>query len=71
MSPSAMTRLRWNDTAQWAWSDAIAHEPLISAAAFEEPQAIMADAGRARQASRETRLTRGWPGPPGSGGRGH
>jgi site-specific DNA recombinase len=49
------TRLRWNDTGQWIWSDTIAQEPLVSAADFEAAQAIMADAGRARQASHETR----------------
>ena len=49
------TRLRWNDTEQWVWSDTIAQEPLVSAGDFEAAQAIMADAGRARQASHETR----------------
>jgi hypothetical protein len=49
------TRLRWNDTGQWIWSDTIAQEPLVSAADFEAAQAVMADAGRARQASHETR----------------
>jgi site-specific DNA recombinase len=47
-------------TPRWVWSDAIAHEPLVSAEDFEAAQAIMAGAGRARQASRETgeRVTR-------------
>ena len=49
------TRLRWNDTGQWIWSDTIAQEPLVSAEDFEAAQAIMAGAGRARQASHETR----------------
>ena len=49
------TRLRWNDTGQWIWSDTIAQEPLASAGDFEAAQAIMAGAGRARQASHETR----------------
>src|SRR6266568_308005 len=49
------TRLRWNDTRQWIWSDTIAQEPLVSAGDFEAAQAIMAGAGRARQASHETR----------------
>jgi hypothetical protein len=49
------TRLRWNNTAQWVWSDTIAQEPLVSAGDFEAAQAIMADAGRDRQASHETR----------------
>ena len=48
------TRLRWNDTGQWVWSDTIAQEPLVSAEDFEAAQAIMAGAGRARQASHET-----------------
>ena len=49
------TRLRWNDTGQWIWSDTIAQEPLVSAEDFEAAQAIIAGAGRARQASHETR----------------
>jgi DNA invertase Pin-like site-specific DNA recombinase len=49
------TRLRWNDTGQWIWSDTIAQEPLVSAEDFEAAQAIMAGAGRARRASHETR----------------
>jgi site-specific DNA recombinase len=49
------TRMRWNDTAQWVWSETVAHEPLVSAEDFGAAQAIMADAGRARQASHETR----------------
>jgi site-specific DNA recombinase len=35
------------------WSDAIVHEPLISAGDFEAAQTIMAGAGRARRTSRE------------------
>ena len=49
------TRMRWNDTRQWVWSDVIAQEPLVSVEDFEAAQAIMADAGHARQASHETR----------------
>jgi hypothetical protein len=49
------TRLRWNNTGQWVWSDTIAQEPLVSAGDFEAALAIEADAGRARQASHETR----------------
>ncbi len=49
------TRLRWNNSGQWVWSEAIAQEPLVSAGDFEAAQAIMAGAGRARQASHETR----------------
>ncbi len=49
------TRMRWNDTRQWVWSETLAHEPLVSVGDFEAAQAIMADAGRARQASHETR----------------
>jgi site-specific DNA recombinase len=48
------TRMRWNEAGRWVWSDAIVHEPLISAADFEAARAIMADAGRARRTSRET-----------------
>src|SRR5271166_6641170 len=47
------TRMRWNEVGSWVWSDAIVHEPLISAGDFEAAQAIMAGAGRARRASRE------------------
>jgi hypothetical protein len=46
--------MRWNEAGRWVWSDAIVHEPLISAADFEAVRAIMADAGRARRTSRET-----------------
>jgi site-specific DNA recombinase len=49
------TRLRWNDTGQWVWSENLAREPLISAEDFDAAQAIMADAGRGRQAAHETR----------------
>jgi site-specific DNA recombinase len=49
------TRLRWNNTGQWVWSDTIAQEPLVSAGDFEAARIIEADAGRARQASHETR----------------
>ena len=47
------TRLRWNDTGQWVWSETIAQDPLVCAEDFEAAQAIMADAGRARRSSRE------------------
>ena len=47
------TRLRWNDTRQWVWSETIAQDPLVCAEDFEAAQAIMADAGRARRSSRE------------------
>ena len=47
------TRLRWNDTTQWVWSEALAQEPLVCVEDFEAAQAIMADAGRARRGSRE------------------
>jgi site-specific DNA recombinase len=49
------TRMRWNDTRQWVWSEHVAQEPLVCVEDFEAAQAIMADAGRARQASHETR----------------
>ena len=54
------TRMRWNQASNWVWSDAIAHEPLISAEDFGAAQAIMAGAGRARRGSREAhqRVTR-------------
>ena len=41
------TRLRWNDTGQWVWSDTIAQEPLVSVEDFEAARAVMAGAGRA------------------------
>src|ERR1019366_6656407 len=47
--------LRWNDTGQWIWSETIAQEPLVSAEDLKAAQAITAGAGRARQASHETR----------------
>ena len=49
------TRLRWNDTGQWVWSETLAQEPLVTVEDFEAAQAVMAGAGRARQASHETR----------------
>ena len=49
------TRQCWNDAGQWVWSEAIAQQPLVSVEDFEAAQAIMAGAGRARQASHETR----------------
>ena len=49
------TRLRWNDTAHWVWSETLAQEPLVSVEDFEAARAIMAGAGRGRQASHETR----------------
>ena len=49
------TRLRWNTTGQWVWSETVAQEPLVCAGDFEAAQAIMANSGRARQASHETR----------------
>jgi DNA invertase Pin-like site-specific DNA recombinase len=49
------TRLRWNDTRQWVWSETIAQEPLVTVEDFEAARAIMADAGRARSSSREAR----------------
>ena len=54
------TRMRWNQPGSWVWSDAIAHEPLISAEDFEAVQAVMANSGRARRGSREAhqRVTR-------------
>jgi hypothetical protein len=45
--------MRWNEAGRWVWSDTIAHEPLITADDFQAAQAIMADGGRARRASRE------------------
>ncbi|MDQ2876169.1 MAG: recombinase family protein [Actinomycetota bacterium] len=47
------TRLRWNETGDWVWSEAVVHEPLVTAPDFEAAQAIMADAGHARRGSRE------------------
>src|SRR5690349_12145965 len=47
------TRMRWNEASRWVWSDAIAHEPLITDEDFQAAQAIMAAAGRARHSSRE------------------
>jgi site-specific DNA recombinase len=47
------TRMRWNDTSSWVWSDSIVHEPLISDEDFDAAQAIMADGGRARRSRRE------------------
>ena len=51
--PRLETRLRWNDTGQWVWSETIAQEPLVTVEDFEAAQAIMADAGRARRSNRE------------------
>ena len=47
------TRMRWNDTSSWVWSDSIGHELLISNEDFDAAQAIMADGGRARRSRRE------------------
>ena len=48
------TKMRWNDTSTWIWSDVVAHEPLVSTEDFEAAQTIKADQGRGRQAQRET-----------------
>lgn len=40
------TKLRWNDRAQWVWSEQQAHEPLVSVEDFERAQAILASRGR-------------------------
>lgn len=34
------TKLRWNDTGQWLWSQHQAHEPLIDTTAFEQTQTV-------------------------------
>ena len=56
------TRMRWNQPGSWVWSDAITHEPLISAEDFEAVQAVMANSGRARRGNREAhqRVTRAY-----------
>jgi len=45
--------MRWNEASRWVWSDAIAHESLITNEDFQAAQAIMAGGGRARRSSRE------------------
>src|SRR5690606_10396317 len=40
------TKLRWNDRAQWVWSEQQAHEPLVSVEDFERAQAVLASRGR-------------------------
>jgi site-specific DNA recombinase len=49
------TRLRWNNTAQWVWSEPLAQEPLVCVEDFEAARAVMADASRRRKGTRETR----------------
>ena len=41
------TRLRWNDTEQWVWSDTIAQAPLVTVEDYEAARAIPAGASRA------------------------
>ena len=47
------TRMRWNDPTTWIWSDADAHEPLITVEQFEAAQAVAADHGRIRGSTKE------------------
>ncbi|WP_433177286.1 recombinase family protein [Actinoallomurus sp. CA-150999] len=48
------TKMRWNDTDQWIWSDKPAHEPLIDTDDFEFAQALLAAKGN-RAVVREPR----------------
>lgn len=40
------SKMRWNDSDRWIWSDKVVHEPLIDAADFERAQALVAAKGQ-------------------------
>jgi site-specific DNA recombinase len=50
------TKMRWNDEADWTYSEVLTHEPIISDGLFRQARAI-ASAGRNRQARRKPRPT--------------
>ncbi|WP_084556233.1 recombinase family protein [Couchioplanes caeruleus] len=52
------TRMRWNDTDKWVWSDSIAQEPLVSVADFEAAQGVRAEHGAGRQTRQRERVRR-------------
>jgi site-specific DNA recombinase len=52
------SKQRWNDPAQWIWSDRPVHEPLIDTATFERAKALRETRGGTRQ-----RAPRRTPGP--------
>ncbi|MGH9158137.1 MAG: recombinase family protein [Acidimicrobiales bacterium] len=45
------TKMRWNETGEWVWSEQPVHEPLVSTETFEAVQAMF---GRTRQTGRRT-----------------
>ncbi|WP_442875796.1 zinc ribbon domain-containing protein [Actinoallomurus sp. NBC_01490] len=48
------TKLRWNDSSEWIWSDKPVHEPLIDTSDLERAQTLLAAKGR-RAVAREPR----------------
>jgi Recombinase len=44
------TKLRWNDTDKWLWSEKIVQTPIIDRAIFDEVQAMIAGRPRASRA---------------------
>ncbi|MDN3359274.1 recombinase family protein [Actinomadura sp. DC4] len=40
------TKMSWNDSAEWIWSDTLTHEPLIRTEDFERAQALLAAKGK-------------------------
>jgi site-specific DNA recombinase len=45
-----MTKLRWNDSATWIWSDKVVHPPIIDRETFEQVQVMIS--GRASKPAR-------------------
>ncbi len=35
------TKLRWNETDKWVWSEHIVHPPIINRDAFDQVQALL------------------------------
>lgn len=51
-----MTKLRWNDSDNWIWSQQAAHEALMEDETFAQAQALLAVPGHAQE-GREPRRT--------------
>jgi hypothetical protein len=53
-----MTKLRWNDSDNWIWSQQPAHEALVEDEAFSRVQALLAVPGRSQQGRKSRRTPR-------------
>ena len=49
------TRMRWNDTTQWVWSQEPVHEPIITLDTFQAAQAVFGQNTRVRRTPTEGR----------------